>query len=566
MGKRGAFIKASKTGDKEKVSKLINTRISVNTCDLMGTTVLMHACNNNNIEVVKILLEQGANVNMQNMRGITALHIACDKENIEIVKVLLSYGASVCLADDIAGNTALHWAVARNNIAIAEVLLGTGVNIDIPSKIGATSLHLACLTGNKKIVQFLIDKGANVDAVCGKKGLGLTPLHVACTYTDAFKKDKESIKVKVNDLDSTVLFHPVFSDEDDERREIVEILIKNGASIGIRNINNSKAIDLTHDEGIIKLIKDKEEFINEHFMGYFMYACKDGDIKAVEECIKKGIDVNLKNRFGCTALMYASGKGELSIVKMLLKEGAYINERNKYGETALFNASIKCHRDVAEILLECGAEVDLREVGKYSVLTYLCFLDYKDMVELFLENGADINSTSHSITDLISACAQNDKDVVKALLKYGADPNVVDDCGQTALHVASAKGYRNIVTQLLIGGAEVNKKDIFDRAPIDIAQKKGMYNIAKDLIDNGCEVTIQIVNWVLKSKNSDLIKALAKRKDMYRYVVRRLIADNNIELLHEVKQERRKNDNFKVCEQEVVKVSDINKLGMGRVL
>jgi hypothetical protein len=60
--------------------------------------------------------------------------------------------------------------------------------------------------------------------------------------------------------------------------------------------------------------------------------------------------------------------------------------------------------------------------------------------------------------------------VIKALLEGGADPNLRNHNGQTALNFAAARGYEPIVMQLLKAGADAHQNDNFGRSAIDRAQ------------------------------------------------------------------------------------------------
>ncbi len=67
------------------------------------------------------------------------------------------------------------------------------------------------------------------------------------------------------------------------------------------------------------------------------YAEKD-DFDKVKECIKKGVDVNTRNKNGNTALLFAVMRGHSEIV-YLVENGANINMEDEYGNTALTLAS-----------------------------------------------------------------------------------------------------------------------------------------------------------------------------------------------------------------------------------
>lgn len=83
-----------------KCDKTPEEHISLGYNDGCGTTPLMEACYNGNIEMVKALLENGANVNAREFSGRTALHHAVfydtfesnDETQLEIIKILLDNG------------------------------------------------------------------------------------------------------------------------------------------------------------------------------------------------------------------------------------------------------------------------------------------------------------------------------------------------------------------------------------------------------------------------------------------------------------------------------------------
>jgi len=55
-----------------------------------------------------------------------------------------------------------------------------------------------------------------------------------------------------------------------------------------------------------------------------------------------------------TQLLEASRDGHTQTVELLLEKGANVNVKNKYGYTALMYASMYGHTETAELLLEKG--------------------------------------------------------------------------------------------------------------------------------------------------------------------------------------------------------------------
>ncbi|MCZ0932391.1 MAG: ankyrin repeat domain-containing protein [Oligoflexia bacterium] len=63
----------------------------------------------------------------------------------------------------------------------------------------------------------------------------------------------------------------------------------------------------------------------------FFIAVEKGDIKKVASFLEAGIDPNLKDEDGLTALHRASIRGGLAIVKFLIEKGANINAQTNEG-------------------------------------------------------------------------------------------------------------------------------------------------------------------------------------------------------------------------------------------
>ena len=61
--------------------------------------------------------------------------------------------------------------------------------------------------------------------------------------------------------------------------------------------------------------------------------------------------------------------------------------------------------------------------------------------------------------NIIDAVIDNDLPKVKELIASGADMNLQNKCGETALILATKEGYFNIVKELVEAGADVNLKD-----------------------------------------------------------------------------------------------------------
>ena len=112
-------------------------------------------------------------------------------------------------------------------------------------------------------------------------------------------------------------------------------------------------------EFYVNKIIDLEEK-DEHFGGAtpLMRAVRYGNIDAVKMLIKKGVNIEAKNKQGTRALYQAVLYEKKEIIEYLIDNGADINATNGWdGNTALHLAShYKKSKEIVNILLDKGAE------------------------------------------------------------------------------------------------------------------------------------------------------------------------------------------------------------------
>ena len=154
-------------------------------------------------------------------------------------------------------------------------------------------------------------------------------------------------------------------------------------------------------------------------------ASKKKDIEAVSKFLSKGIDPNLRDKDGNTALHYASLNDSKDIVQLLLDRGADIEAKNKKGETALHKA-IYCDfkdifRDEVKLLLDRGANIEVKNKNNETALHYAAFKNSKNIVQLLLDRGADIEAKNKKgETALHYAEIARNKRIVRLLIQKGA--------------------------------------------------------------------------------------------------------------------------------------------------
>jgi ankyrin repeat protein len=206
-------------------------------------------------------------------------------------------------------------------------------------------------------------------------------------------------------------------------------------------------------------------------------AVKRGDLPTVRRCLEEGQNPNLRDYGGKTVLMWASTRnhGNVNIVSELLKAGADVNLRDDAspeGFTPLICAVIGNYVDIVYLLLANGADVNLATHHEVTPLQHACRIGNPEIVKLLLKAGADVNHPGYEKFDgspLTTAAAYGYKEIVSILLEAGADPNMTDQKGQTALVAAAKNNNIEIVRVLLKAGADPSIKDKKGRSVYDLS-------------------------------------------------------------------------------------------------
>lgn len=94
----------------------------------------------------------------------------------------------------------------------------------------------------------------------------------------------------------------------------------------------------------------------------FLEAAQRGDVETVQNILEIGVNVNMTDIGGQSALWLAASADHLEVVKLLLKHGADIEVRNSLmGWTPLHIAAYNGHADMVQALVSAGANVDAKD-------------------------------------------------------------------------------------------------------------------------------------------------------------------------------------------------------------
>ena len=156
--------------------------------------------------------------------------------------------------------------------------------------------------------------------------------------------------------------------------------------------------------------------------------------------LKAGADINIKQQFGISDLMFATELGDLELFKLLAKYNPNIETITNKGKNLFTNAMDYGNYDLAFYLLKeypyfrkdieyrCWSkawENSDRLVKENILLKFVREKDKEKIKELILMGAnSDVGTDITNLTPLITAVEMNDIELVKIILKAGADVNL----------------------------------------------------------------------------------------------------------------------------------------------
>uniref|UniRef100_A0A803V5Q9 Poly [ADP-ribose] polymerase n=1 Tax=Ficedula albicollis TaxID=59894 RepID=A0A803V5Q9_FICAL len=500
-------------GRKDVVEHLLQTGASVHARDDGGLIPLHNACSFGHAEVVSLLLCQGADPNARDNWNYTPLHEAAIKGKIDVCIVLLQHGADPNIRNtdgksalDLADPSAkavltgeykkdelLEAARSGNEEKLMALLTPLNVNCHASDGRKSTPLHLAAGYNRVRIVQLLLQHGADVHA----KDKGLLLLHGADpTLVNCHGK-------------SAVDMAPT-----PELRERLTYEFK-GHSL----LQAAREADLAKVKKTLALeiINFKQPQSHETALHCAVAALHPKRKQVTELLLRKGANVNEKNKDFMTPLHVAAEKAHNDVMEVLHKHGAKMNALDTLGQTALHRAALAGHLQTCRLLLSYGSDPSIislqgftaAQMGNEAVQQILSEstpvrtsdVDYrlleaskagdletvKQLCSPQNVNCRDLEGR-HS-TPLHFAAGYNRVSVVEYLLHHGADVHAKDKGGLVPLHNACSYGHYEVAELLVRHGASVNVADLWKFTPLHEAAAKGKYEICKLLLKHGADPT-----------------------------------------------------------------------------
>jgi ankyrin repeat protein len=189
------------------------------------------------------------------------------------------------------------------------------------------------------------------------------------------------------------------------------------------------------------------------------------DTAKIEQLLLSGVDINTQDKTSGTSVLMIAGSYYYydNIVEYLISNGAEVNLKDNEGKTALLWASSNSLPN-AKILVANGARVN--EAANDGMTPFLeASLGVSsgkvtiETLDLLRKNGANINAalqrkSAMGWTALHYAAINGDVELVKYLIKYGANVNKATGDGSTPLYLAQLGKHEEIIKLLKNAGAK----------------------------------------------------------------------------------------------------------------
>lgn len=334
------------------------------------------------VEQLEEYISQGADVNA---RGRDILAMITGKD-VNIVKSVFKGGGKDDEKTNDLGNsdvTPLMYALKGQNYAIIPTLLNNGADVNAHDSSGNSVLIYACrFKANADVIKMLIKYGANINA-------------------------------RDNDWKSVLMYA-----SQNDNVEILQILVNAGANINAKMENGTTALTIAAQNNpnlnVVKFLLENGADINARVMlkAVQTISSTTKNIRKKQKAIKATTNLDVTEVAKTATSWYAKTKG--IFMDNDIKEGA---------------------EDTANKLTEVE-EIYNNAEGK-TVLMIACENTNPEIVEFLFNYKINVNERGpFGMTALMYACdskTTSDVRAIKILLERGADTNIVNEYGETAL-------------------------------------------------------------------------------------------------------------------------------------
>ncbi|XWV26219.1 ankyrin repeat-containing protein [Tupanvirus soda lake] len=296
--------------------------------------------------------------------------------------------------------------------------------------------------------------------------------------------NKDDFHTKTRHINT--LFQFIKTNKEEQFLEYISSLSHDEVDVNMRDENGNYliffAIMMNNRRILKKLIEygSRMDIIDSEGYGILYYPIKFNYLEIIDillEYDKKTVGislVNLKDLRGAVPIFYAIKYKNRYALQELLSNGADPNYKNNENMNALHLAVLKKDVTMVRMLSKYIKNINARTNGGSTALHYACNFQLTEIVKILLERGAsqDIIELEYDFYPIFYTVVQNNIDITKMLIDYGANPNHQDYMGNTIIHYAIMNNHYEILDYIIekyvVKGKNINvyiedinsKKDI----------------------------------------------------------------------------------------------------------
>jgi ankyrin repeat protein len=479
-----ALHESLNSGSSECVTMLLENGASIHLKDAKGHNALHHCAKNLDTSFAVKFMSLGLSFHEADLRGRTLSHLAAESNNIELLRLLASTEGGAALTvhhKDEHGYSPLHFAASKGSDEALIFLLPYG-NINERTKYGESLIHLAALRCSRGTIEFLIEKDIDVLA---RTDSGNTVLHYLVQNpretTDLFELFfKRGLQFDASNSNGDTLLHMAFQSPTSftqARYDLITRFIK---------LCNLKALNKNGDTALhslfrsnISLAKKKSLTVTLILAGadpeiedavgnsYVQLLIRDVRLEASGTLMRESALALLQSVLSCPNTVSALEKAENGFRPLNTLISISSPLATSLVERGIdFTLCDECNPPISGVEMACYynnlllLDIMIARSKNFTktfppphlLLSEACSSKetVHSLVQRILSLGCDVNAPGReSELPLISAIQNNNTDVAKLLLNYGASPEKKGGVDKwNAIHWAVQRGNIDLLSAI----------------------------------------------------------------------------------------------------------------------
>ncbi|PAA53095.1 hypothetical protein BOX15_Mlig004154g2 [Macrostomum lignano] len=171
-------------------------------------------------------------------------------------------------------------------------------------------------------------------------------------------------------------------------------------------------------------------------------AAAEGSLDALGRLLDAGAEIGARTRNGDSVLHVCARSDKLACLRLLLDRGADVNATNQAKETPLHLAVAAKQLEIVRELLSHDADCSLEDAYGDLALHVACFAEDCHAARLVVKAGPEFvnkqNASGNTPLHIAALC--ENPELLALLLRHGADFNVMDANGKTAIDLLTETG------------------------------------------------------------------------------------------------------------------------------